>query len=171
LNGDCTVSRGCGIIQGDAVAPAAALNPNFSNRQRSLAMPSIHGQGIQAETHPPRHRLSRPERIEIMPAIEKGNNVVTLINVFTVEPDKQKELVAVLIEATQKTMKHLPGFVSASIHRSLDGKKVVNYAQWKSMAAFEAMRKDPKAMPHMQAAASLAKFDPILCEVAEAIGT
>ena len=58
-----------------------------------------------------------------MPAIAKGNNVVTLVNVFTVEPDKQNELVAVLTEATQKTMKHLPGFVSASIHRSLDGKK------------------------------------------------
>ena len=45
----------------------------------------------------------------------------------------------------------------------------MNYAQWKSMAAFEAMRRDTGAMLHMQAAASLARFDPILCEVAEAI--
>lgn len=104
-----------------------------------------------------------------MSVIVKGNQLLTLINVFTVEPDKQQELVTVLIEATDKTMKHLPGFVSANIHRSLDGAKVVNYAQWASKAAFEAMQKNPAAMPHMKAAAALAKFDPILCEVSEAV--
>ena len=105
-----------------------------------------------------------------MATIEKGKNVLTLINVFTVEPAKQQELVALLVEATDKTMRHLPGFVSASIHRSLDGRKVVNYAQWQSMGAFEAMRENPKAVPHMRAAAALAQFEPILCEVSDAIG-
>jgi quinol monooxygenase YgiN len=100
--------------------------------------------------------------------IKKGN-LLTLINVFTVEPDKQQKLIALLIEATEQTMKHLPGFVSANIHRSFDGKKVVNYAQWESMAAFEAMGKNPSAIPHMQAAAALAQFEPILCEVSDAI--
>jgi quinol monooxygenase YgiN len=90
-----------------------------------------------------------------MSTIDENSNVLTLINVFTVEPEKQQKLVAVLIEATQKTMKHLPGFVSANIHHSLDGKRDVNYAQWKDMAAFEAMRKNPEAAPHMQAAAAL----------------
>lgn len=97
-----------------------------------------------------------------MAAIEKGSNVLTLINVFTVAPERQEELVRVLVEATEQTMKHLPGFVSANIHRSLDGKKVVNHAQWESKAAFEAMRTNPKAAPHMQAAAALAQFEPIL---------
>jgi hypothetical protein len=32
------------------------------------------------------------------------------------------------------------------------------------------MRKNPKAIPHMKAAADLAKFEPILCEVSDAIG-
>jgi quinol monooxygenase YgiN len=104
-----------------------------------------------------------------MATIEKGRNLLTLINVFTVSPEKQQELVTLLIDATQQTMRHLPGFISASIHRSLDGKKVVNYAQWKSMADFEAMRKNPEAAPHMQAAAALAQFDPILCEVSDAL--
>ena len=103
-----------------------------------------------------------------MSIIEKSNDILTLVNVFTVRPEKQRELVAVLIEATQQTMKHMPGFISANIHRSLDGNKVVNYAQWKSMDAFEAMRKNPKAIPHMQAAAALAQFEPILCEVSDA---
>jgi len=104
-----------------------------------------------------------------MSTIEKGTGVLTLINVFTVEPEKQEQLVSLLIEATEQTMKHMPGFVSANIHRSLDGKKVVNYAQWENMAAFEAMRKHPEAIPHMKAAAALAQFEPILCEVSDAI--
>ena len=104
-----------------------------------------------------------------MPTIEKSRTLLTLVNVFTVEPEKQQALISLLIDATEKTMKHMPGFVSASIHRSMDGKKVVNYAQWENMAAFEAMRKNPKAIPHMQAAAAMAQFDPILCEVSEAI--
>ena len=104
-----------------------------------------------------------------MSTIEKGNDVLTLVNVFTVPPEKQRELVTLLIEATQQTMKHMPGFISANIHRSLDGSRVVNYAQWNSMDAFEAMRKNPKAISHMQAAAALAQFEPILCEVSDAI--
>jgi quinol monooxygenase YgiN len=104
-----------------------------------------------------------------MATIEKGNRLLTLVNVFTVDPEKQQQLVTLLIEATEKTMKHMPCFVSANIHRSLDGKKVVNYAQWESMAAFDAMRKNPAAASHMKAAAALAEFDPILCEVSDAI--
>jgi quinol monooxygenase YgiN len=104
-----------------------------------------------------------------MTTIEKDRDVLTLINVFTVASDKQQELVDLLIDATNKTMRHQPGFVSANIHRSLDGKKVVNYAQWQSKADFDAMRNNPEAAPHMKAAASLAEFDPILCEVSDAV--
>ncbi len=67
-------------------------------------------------------------------------------------------------------MKSLPGFVSANIHRSLDGKKVVNYAQWRSQADFDARRHNPLARPHMAAAAALAQFEPIICEVVESVG-
>jgi len=104
-----------------------------------------------------------------MSAIEKGNGVLTLINVFDVEPSNQGRLVELLIEATEKTMKRMPGFISANIHRSLDGKRVVNYAQWRSRADFEAMLRDPKATPHMQHIGTIATFDPIPCEVSEVI--
>jgi len=53
--------------------------------------------------------------------ISTENDVATLVNVFTVEPENQQRLVAMLLEATEQTMKGLPGFVSASIHKSLDG--------------------------------------------------
>jgi len=100
-----------------------------------------------------------------MATISKDNKVVTLINVFTIEPENQQKLAELLIEATEKGMRHIQGFVSASIHRSFDGTKVVNYAQWRSLEDFEAMRQNPEARPHMDAAAALAAYTPILCEV------
>lgn len=104
-----------------------------------------------------------------MSKIEKGNEILTLINVFSVAPEKQQELVTLLVNATEQTMKGIPGFISANIHRSLDGKKVVNDAQWASKGAFQAMLQHPDAQVHMQASAALATFEPILCEVSEAL--
>jgi len=44
--------------------------------------------------------------------IAKNNNVVTLINVFTVRPEQQQRLVDLLVEATEAFMKYQPGYVS-----------------------------------------------------------
>jgi hypothetical protein len=65
-----------------------------------------------------------------MPTVDKAREVLTLIHVFTVEPEKQRKLTDLLGGATQETMRKLTGFPSANIRRSLDGKRVVNYAQW-----------------------------------------
>jgi quinol monooxygenase YgiN len=104
-----------------------------------------------------------------MATIDKDRRLMTLVNVFTVSPDKQAELAALLVQATHETMRHLPGFISASIHRSVDGTKVINYAQWRSRDDFAALRNNPQAATHMQAAAALAKFDPIVCEVVDSV--
>lgn len=101
-----------------------------------------------------------------MTTISVDQPVVTLINVFTVEPERQQELVDLLVDATRKTMSRLHGFVSANIHVSLDGRHVANYAQWTSEADFRAMLSDPEAMVHMQAAAAIARYEPQLYRVA-----
>ena len=49
-----------------------------------------------------------------MATIEKGRKLMTLVNVFTVAPDKQRELADLLVRATDETMQHLPGFISAT---------------------------------------------------------
>lgn len=105
-----------------------------------------------------------------MVTIAAGRGMLTLINVFTVKPEDQQQLAQLLIDATEQTMKHLPGFVSATIHKSHDGTRVINYAQWRSQKDFQAMMQEPKVKPHMAAAARLATFEPMLCEVAESIG-
>ena len=101
-----------------------------------------------------------------MVTISKDNDVVTLINVFNVAPEDQQRLVDVLANATRTVMREQPGFVSANIHRSLDGTRVTNYAQWRSREAFEAMLRNQEAAEHMGEAARIAEsFEPHLYEV------
>ena len=104
-----------------------------------------------------------------MVQIASGNDVVTLINVFTVSPENQQKLIDMLVEATQKTMRHIPGFVSASFHKSADGSRVANYAQWRRAEDFEAMLRDPQAVRHMKPILELATNDAHLYEVVESI--
>ena len=102
-----------------------------------------------------------------MTKISTEQDVLTLINVFTVAPEDQQRLLDVLVEATEGIMNKLPGFVSANLHTSLDSTKVTNYAQWRSREDFEAMLEHPDAGVHMREAARLAvKFEPHLYEVA-----
>ena len=100
-----------------------------------------------------------------MTTISKDNQVVTLINVFTVEPDHQQRLVEMLVEATEQTIRHVPGYVSANIHRGLDGRHVANYAQWRSPQDLQAMFEDPEAGVHMEAIRELASNEGYLYEV------
>lgn len=99
--------------------------------------------------------------------ITEAAPVATLVNVFTVSPDRQQQLVDLLVRATDEVMRHVPGFVAANIHASTDGTRVVNYAQWESADAFHAMLGDATAQEHMNEAAALADtFDPHLYTVA-----
>ena len=100
-----------------------------------------------------------------MATIKKGRNLMTLVNVFSVAPERQAELADLLIRATDETMRHIPGFISATIHKSLDGSRVINYAQWRSRADFAALQHNSLARPHMEAASRLAEADPVVCEV------
>ena len=98
-----------------------------------------------------------------MPVTISMKPIVTLINTFTVKPEKQLELIKVLSNATEDVIKNLDGFISASIHRGVDGTYVANYAQWASKDHMLKMQKDPEAQKHMRAAAEIAeKFEPLL---------
>lgn len=97
--------------------------------------------------------------------IATGQDIATLINVFTVTPDKGQALLDLLVAATDEVIKDRPGFISANFHVSLDRTRVVNYAQWRSREDLQAMLDDPAAKEHMAAAAALATFEPNLYEV------
>jgi antibiotic biosynthesis monooxygenase (ABM) superfamily enzyme len=101
-----------------------------------------------------------------MATIATDLDLITLMNVFTVEPERQAALVELLADASITVMNRFPGYVSANIHRSLDGTKVVNYAQWRRVEEYEAMLADPVAQQHIsEAAAAAVTFEPHLYRV------
>lgn len=102
-----------------------------------------------------------------MTNISTKNSVVTLINVFTVEPENQSLLIDLITEATEGSVRRAPGFISASLHRSIDGTKVTMYAQWRSVEDYQAMRQDPAPLPFFQEALTIAKFEPAMYEVVQ----
>lgn len=69
-----------------------------------------------------------------MPLIKANTGIVTQINVFTVVQGRQQPLIDLLAESA-KFASTIPGWLSASLHRSRDGMRVVNYAQSDSPAA------------------------------------
>lgn len=91
--------------------------------------------------------------------------MITLINVFKVEPANQQRLIELLIRATDGLVDAAPGFLSSTLHRSLDGTKVTMYAQWRSVEDYEAMRRDPAPLPLLREALTIATFEPGMYEV------
>jgi Antibiotic biosynthesis monooxygenase len=69
-----------------------------------------------------------------VPTITANTGIVTQINVFTVPEGGQQTLIDFLQEAA-KFSSSTPGWLSASVHRSRDGTRVVNYAQSESLEA------------------------------------
>lgn len=104
-----------------------------------------------------------------MTTIRKGSAPLTLINVFTVDPEKQGDLVRLLERATEEQIKHRPGFISVNIHASLDGTQVVNYAQWDSEDDLRSMLADPEAQGHIKEISAIAQSAPQLYRVANVL--
>jgi heme-degrading monooxygenase HmoA len=91
--------------------------------------------------------------------------MITLINVFTVTPENQQRLVDLLTRATDEFVSRAPGFISSTLHRSVDGTKVAMYAQWRSAEDYEAMRRDPGPLPFLSEALTFSTFEPGTYEV------
>ena len=72
--------------------------------------------------------------------LDKNQNseVFPVIVVFEVKPSQQQQLLDEISEYLETTVKKQPGFISSSLHKSVDGTRVVNYAQWESPEFFKA---------------------------------
>ena len=77
-----------------------------------------------------------------MPQIQTSNQPVTQITIIEAEPGKQAEALS-LMSARARFMSKQPGFVSISLHRSLDGRRIVNYIQWQSREQLQSAQKSP----------------------------
>jgi heme-degrading monooxygenase HmoA len=106
------------------------------------------------------------EAVSTAITVTEGTDRVTLVNVFTVDPKRQTELVDALDEATRAIFVGVPGFLSANLHTSLDGKRVINYAQWASEELYKAALERADVREHLATSAAIAQsWDPTLVRV------
>ena len=77
-----------------------------------------------------------------MPHIQTDNKTVTQITFIEAEPEKQREALSLMAERA-RFMARQPGFVSISLHRSLDGRRIVNYIQWQNRELLQKAHKSP----------------------------
>jgi 2'-5' RNA ligase len=99
--------------------------------------------------------------------IDDAAGIFTLINTFHVAPDRQDAVVNSLRRFTEQHARFLAGFVGASVHASLDGRRVVNYVQWERAADLAAMMADARAKEHVAEVSALAEHvDPVVYRVA-----
>jgi heme-degrading monooxygenase HmoA len=78
-----------------------------------------------------------------MPHIRTDKQPVTQITVIESEPEKQAEALSLMTERA-RFMARQPGFISISVHRSLDGRRIVNYIQWQSPDLLQSAHKSPE---------------------------
>lgn len=67
--------------------------------------------------------------------VSREGNLVTLINVFETQPEQQQTLIEQWMRFAEE-VKEEPGLIGTALHRSTDGTRVINYAQWRSEADY-----------------------------------
>ena len=89
--------------------------------------------------------------------ISQDANLVTVINKFSVQPENQKKLIK-LLDDLRVVVEILTGFISANVHSSLDGTRVVSYAQWNSIEDYQAVYTNSQAIPILDEIKKISKF-------------
>src|SRR5262245_10636842 len=97
--------------------------------------------------------------------IRTGDDIATLINIFTVEPQNQQKLVELLDEGTKGFFSKMTGWISTNLLTSTDGKRVILYSQWQSARDIDAFRQNPNMGPYLQGITAIAKYEAMTCEV------
>ena len=69
--------------------------------------------------------------------IKENIDYLTVINVIKPKPGQKDNIAELLKKGISTRIKDIPGFISASIHKSMDNDLVVVYAQWQDRASLE----------------------------------
>src|ERR1700754_2964213 len=98
--------------------------------------------------------------------IVTGDEILTLINTFTCAEVRQNELIDTLERSNREIFTKLDGFISASVHASLDRTRVVNYVQWRSVQDFDNAQLGADVRKHLDEIMAIAESaDPRLFHV------
>ena len=93
---------------------------------------------------------------------------VVFINVYRCEPER---LDALMDQLTVKVraQRELDGFISATVHRGLNGRVAAVQAVWRSREDWKAMTRHPAVNQVMAPIMAIATFEPHLYEPGEVI--
>ena len=100
-----------------------------------------------------------------MTTISPDGQYVTAINTFAVDPSNQQAVIRLLTSAVDLLAKTQPGFISATIHKSADGKKVLNYVQWRTGQDFKSVFSNAEFMRIYADIRAIAQPEPLIYEV------
>jgi heme-degrading monooxygenase HmoA len=104
-----------------------------------------------------------------MTQIRTDNQPVTQITIVDSDRTSRPRHLSVMTERA-RFMARQPGFISISLHRSLDGRRIVNYVQWQNRDLLRSAHQSPefrKEWGHFDQLTD--EIDPNLYEVAQVI--
>ena len=102
-----------------------------------------------------------------MPQIQANHQPLTQITIVESEPSKQGEALSLMTERA-RFMARQPGFISIGLHRSLDGRRIVNYVQWQNRDLLHAAHQSPEFRKEWRRFDEVADdIDPHLYELAQ----
>jgi len=72
---------------------------------------------------------AQQQRVELL----VNNDVLTVINILKPEETMKSDVLNLLKEGIDETMTKQKGYISSSVHSSVDNNYIINYSQWRSM--------------------------------------
>jgi len=94
--------------------------------------------------------------------------MTTLLNILTVDPANQGQVLEMLRENINTVIRTLDGWISTGLIATADGTRIVIHSQWRDASAVAAMVSDPRMVAYAPKLAAFASFDSIIGEVAHA---
>jgi len=114
---------------------------------------------IVSGKHSNKHTPERKSVIEI----REGKSQTTLITTFSVEAHNTENLINLFIKGVTEIFEKQPGYISSSIHKSVDNKKLVLYGQWDNPDSIQKFREKPEVLSYFEKVKAWATFESVVC--------
>ena len=99
---------------------------------------------------------------------DAASDPVVLINVYRCQPERLDEVME-LLGVMVRAQRGADGFISATLHRGLNGKVAAVHAVWRSREDWKSMARSAAVNAAMEPIMALATFEPNLYEAGEFI--
>lgn len=102
--------------------------------------------------------------------IRPGDDLVTYVQVWDVAGREAQNRWLDVMHTSIGVLRAKPGFITMTLHRSLDGNRIAVYAQWTSRDTLEAAITDPEAVVAHERMARIGESDGALYTVESVYG-